>query len=1319
MPIVPVSVRAPGGLRLVDTYALLDSGSTSTFCREGLLDALGVQGMQRPLTLSTMHGEKKTSSSRTADLEVVTDSGSVVALKGVRARPFLPIGPEYRGTTEDTSPWPHLRDVPLKPPLETDVVGLLIGVDAPDALRPLTTVTGGPGQPFAVKTELGWTVTGPLQREQCQDAANCGVSAVEESARGAGGADPEVGSNRPPNAEDLAALLRRFWDPEDEDIYDSTKGRSVQDQAVMDLWKKKAVKVDGHYQLPIPFKKQRPDLPNDEEMALSRLTGLRRRLSKDPGLHEKYREGIQALLDAGHAEEVPGDEIGRADGKVWYLPHHGVSNPSKEKLRIVFDCAAKHQQVSLNSEVLQGPDLTNSLLGVLTRFRLHPVAFMADVEAMFHQVRVPKEDRDVLRFWWFPDGNLDASPRRYRMKVHLFGGTWSPSVSSHALRLAAAADDTGEKPAIKEAVLHNFYVDDCLKSAGSPQEAKELAQGLQKKLMKGGFRLTKWTSNSEEVLDAFPQEERSKEARSSSSLPSEEKALGVYWNVEDDAFTFKVIPMEKPLTRRGVLSMVSSVYDPLGFASPFILKARLLVQELARRRMEWDQPIEDESLLTWWNTWVESLPAMTNIRVPRCLHMKDEEARAAGPKVSSSLHHFADASEDAYGVVSYLRTQHEDGTVHTSLVMAKSRLAPLKPLTIPRLELQAATLATKQDEMLRRELGLELEPSQFWTDSTTVLRYIANEERRFQTFVANRVTEIRGRTEVQNWHYIPTAENPADDTSRGTSPAELSDPRWLTGPAFLKQPPEKWPALPYLDPVESEDPEVKSPPVCLATVAEVDEPLERLLRYYSDWTQMRRAVARLLLCRDALLARGTCTRELRPQDLNRAEKAILRLVQTAAFPDEIKALEEGRSLAKSSPLRQHSPKLKEGLILSTGRLKHSTLPEFAMCPYVLPASHPVATVIARHYHVRAGHAGRDFTLAEVRQRYWILKGRTMIQAMIRSCIPCRRRAAQPCAQMMADLPEDRVAPGGPAFVDVGVDYFGPFYTHRGRGRTREKRYGCLFTCLSSRAVHLEMADDLSTSSFLNCLARFTARRGKPATLRSDNGTNFVGAERELREALAELDHGAVARATTEQGIEWSFNPPQASHMGGVWERQIRTVRRVLAGLTDGQNLKDETLHTLLVAVEGIVNNRPLVPVSDDPTSLEALTPNQLLVLRAGEGPRGAFTQPDLRRRWRQVQYLVNTFWQRWLREYLPTLRRRTKWTEPERNVAVGDLVIVMDFNAPRDEWRLGRVTETLPGDDGLVRVARVYTRGKTIERPISRLCLLEATGEPTQPARDA
>ena len=438
---------------------------------------------------------------------------------------------------------------------------------------------------------------------------------------------------------------------------------------------------EGHYTLPIPFREEQPYLPDNRQMAERRLTSLARKLRRDPALHAQYTAGMMDLEDKGYAVRVPKGEVSRDDGRVWYLPHHPVINPNKEKPRIVFDCAAEHRGTSLNDQVLQGPDLTNKLVGVLLRFRLHPVAVMADVEAMFHQVRVARRDQDALRFLWWPKGRVEEDPTEYRMTVHLFGGTWSPSCCTYALHRTAEDHAQEHFDEARETVLRNFYVDDCLKSVATEKEAIILTKQLKELVARGGFNLTKWTSNSQAVLTEIPVEDQSKKVKERPlDAPLEDRALGVYWSVEGDELGFKSQQMAKPLTKRGILSMLSSVYDPLGIAGPFILGARRIMQELCRTKIGWDDEVPLEHRRQW-ERWTRGLGEMPKLRVPRCI----QPFHAVGRQ----LHHFADASEVAYSVASYLRIVDAAGHVSTTLVMAKSRLAPLKRMTIPRLELQA------------------------------------------------------------------------------------------------------------------------------------------------------------------------------------------------------------------------------------------------------------------------------------------------------------------------------------------------------------------------------------------------------------------------------------------------------------------------------------------------------------------------------------------------------------------------------------------------------------------------------------------------------
>lgn len=303
---------------------------------------------------------------------------------------------------------------------------------------------------------------------------------------------------------------------------------------------------------------------------------------------------------------------------------------------------------------------------------------------------------------------------------------------------------------------------------------------------------------------------------------------------------------------------------------------------------------------------------------------------------------------------------------------------------------------------------------------------------------------------------------------------------------------------------------------------------------------------------------------------------------------------------------------------------------------------------------------------------------------------------------------ERVTADDPPFSRVGIDFFGPFEVKQGRSTV--KRYGVIFTCLTIRAIHLELAFSLDTDSCINAIRRFIARRGTPKLIRSDNGTNFIRANRELKDEIQRWNSKQIQEFMLQRQIEWVFNPKSASHFGGVWERLIRSVRKVLYSIMCEQHIRlsDEGLMTLFCEVEGILNSRPITEMSNDINDLEVLTPNHLLLLRQGDSfPPGLFHKSDnyVRRRWRQIQYLADLFWSRWRKEFLPLLQRTPKWTKLERNVQEGDVVLISD-NTPRNSWSMGRIQEVIKDKDSVVRVAKVKTATSILTRPISKLCLL-------------
>ena len=1089
-------------------------------------------------------------------------------------------------------------------------------------------------------------------------------------------------------------------------------------------------------------------------MAEQRLQLLKKRLLKDGELLTKYRSTMQEYIVSGHAQRVRREELDVRDRPVWYLPHHPVTHPLKPgKVRVVFDCGAKYHGTSLNQQLLQGPDLANPLVGVLIRFRQESIAIAADIEAMFHQVYVEPKDRDALRFLWWPNGDLNEEPREYCMVKHLFGATSSPSCANLCLKKTASIYQSEFDPVTVQTVKKNMYVDDLMKSVNSPEIAIRLSSQLRELLAKGGFRLTKWLSNDRKVLAEIPQSER---ASSVVNLDIEDLptacALGLKWNVETDKFIWEVsakiqrLLEEKPMTRRGVLSVVSSLFDPLGFISPFIMKAKLLLQELCRKKVGWDGVIGEQERVQWLH-WLEDLPKLQAFQIERCFKPKN-----FGETKNVQLHIFSDGSRVGYGAVAYLRLVDVFDNIHCSFVMGKARLAPIHEITIPRLELSAAVISVRLYQIISREVEIKIDRVKYWTDSTTVLKCLKNDTKRFHTFESNRLTMIRSISSTSDWRYVNRDENPADDASKGLRLDEMiKNKRWLNGPAFLWEEESCWPATIEVPPLKDSDPEVRKESRIYTTVA-VQDSIGGLIHYYSSWWKLKKAFAWILrykkflqskVCKqevyDAspLISSGNIVGKLTALELQKAEEEIVRQVQKATFPRVFEALSNispgaNKRLMKKALKREGSsifqlnPKLRNGLLAVGGRLESAPVNEDLKYPYILPNNHHVTELIIRHNHANVGHMGQESVLSSLRERFWVIKGRSAVRRVLRKCVDCQKRKAPTGEQFMAKLPEDRITPHKPPFTYVGVDLFGPIEVKQKRSRV--KRYGCIFTCLSVRAIHIEVANTLNTDSMINALRRFICLRGCPEEIRSDCGTNLTKADKELKESIEEWNQQRIDGFCAQRGIQWIFNPPGASHMGGAWERMIRSVRQILKALLKEQVVCDEVLHTVLTEATNILNSRPLTRNSNDVMDEEPLTPNHLLNLRPCSSlPPGIFDKEDLycQRQWRQAQYLSNLFWKRWISEYLPTLQERKKWNEAKENLKVGDVVLLADKNFPRGQWPLARIIEVFPSEDGLVRSARVrtsstvMTRAKrqrqrevkttvtTLVRPITKLCRLE------------
>ncbi len=1339
--IVPVYVSHedfPHNERLV--YALLDSQSDTSFILNKTCEALKVRGDQTELSLSTMFAEDKSVQCNKVNGLMVRsyDSDVRINLPPVFSRSIMPANRSHIPTPQMTCNWPYLQQINDKlMPISDCEIGLLIGYNCPRALMPRQVIPSQNGGPYAQQTDLGWGIIGVIDHDHIAgDPIGHSHRILAYEVQGSNRSVQvsfNVHTKEVVSARDVLNVLEA-------DFNDSSQGvgLSKDDKSFLNIMQSNIKQNDdGHYEMPLPFRQSKPNLVNNRFQAEKRLEHLKSKFNKDSDYKSDYVSFMSEMLRDGYAEPVPEDEIDNSNA--WYIPHHGVYNTQKRKLRVVFDCSAKYIGRSLNDCLLPGPDLTNSLLGVLCRFREEDIAFICDITKMFYQFRVSPHQRDYLRFLWWRDGDILKPPTVYRMTVHIFGATSSPSCSNFGLKQVASDYEHEFGSDVGDFLRLNFYVDDGLKSVKSESVAVDLIKRTRQLCAKGKLKLHKFVSNSRTVLESVPIEDRSGVVQSVNlkfeDLPVE-RALGIVWCVESDVFQFRVIVRDRPYTRRGLLATVASIYDPLGYIAPFTLLGKRILQQLCIDGLGWDDAISDD-LRAKWEKWLRDILELQNIDIKRCVKPSDFVVQKA------EFHHFCDASFLGYGVCSYLRLISTEGDVHVSLVLGKSRVTPIKPITVPRLELTSAVVAVKAALTLSQEFTYKKAEHFFWTDSKVVLGYIANETKRFHLFVANRVGYIHANTDRNQWNYVPGSQNVADIASRGSTAKELKESRWFAGPEFLWS--SQLSVFQTSDPTICEsDAEVKKAKV-LATSSTKKFELDRFV-HCSSWQRLKKAVALCLLLKKWLKSKVSNQPFPTPQmvtrqnklslyetvstnDLREAELEILKHVQSNAFAGELSRLREGSSdtVSSSSPLFKLNCFVDtDGLVRVGGRLAKANLSSNERNPIVLPKEGHITHLLVRFCHEKVVHQGRGMTLNELRSRgFWILKGSSVVSRYIHSCVVCRRVRASLGSQKMSDLPSDRLEPS-PPFTFCAVDYFGPFLIKENRKEV--KRWGVLYTCLCSRAVHLEVANSLSTSSFINSLRRFIAMRGPIAVLRSDQGTNFAGARKQLKEALREIDNEKVREFLLENNCSFSFkmNPPAASHMGGVWERMIRSVRSILDVILSqhGSQLDDESLRTYMCEIAAILNCRPLSTEHiNDPSYPEPLTPNHILTMKSKivVSPPGDFQQDDVYsvKRWRRVQYLVDQFWSRWQKEYLNQIQSRSKWQRTRRNFCVGDVVVLKDECLSRNMWKLGRVVEVYVSDDSLVRSVKVIVgdsnldkRGRRVSqpsylvRPIHKLVLL-------------
>ncbi|CAK9830531.1 hypothetical protein ANTRET_LOCUS7686 [Anthophora retusa] len=1125
-------------------------------------------------------------------------------------------------------------------------------------------------------TQVGWIVTGEIVNQK-------------PNRQGRAGRLCHIATS-------LDTQIARFWEIEEIPEHDFLSAEETECET--HFTQNTTRNEQGRYIVRLPFNENRDRLGNSKAMALKRFYCLEHKLQLNSELKAQYTEFLSEYLKLGHMTQVKDDQ----NSVGFYLPHHAVvkESSSTTKVRVVFDASAKSSSgLSLNNTLLIGPTIQETLFSILTRFRQHAFVLIADIEKMFRQVVIHPDDRRYQRILWRE--SMSESVKVYELNTVTYGTAPAPFLATRSLK-QLAKDEAKKFPLATEIFMRDFYIDDLLTGADSFEAALEIKKQCIALARAGGFHLRQWTSNDARLIADL----QTKNQQGSLCLdPSQtKKTLGVYWNPANDqiSYIFKQLSPEKSrITKRVLLSEIAQLFDPLGLLGPVIIKAKIIMQQLWKAAIGWDE-IVPQTIKQSWLEIKNELYLLDNFSVPRRTAIQNT--------TQLELHGFSDASESAYGACIYIRSTNDRGQHAVNLLCAKSRVAPLKTISLPRLELCAARLLVKLYKEVKKAFHkIVFKRIRFWSDSTITLHWIRTPPHLLKTFVANRVSEIQAEVHSDNWHHIATADNPADFVSRGQLPSHfIKNATWKFGPHWLALDESHWP-ISTLETIEILE---KRRPITLVTLPKVD-----LLEKYSSIDYLNRIIAYIFrFYNNTKRDSSKCAGPLSLLEIQNAHFRIIRLIQLETFSSEIDDLKNGKNVNRKSRLINLNPFIDDNGIIRVGsRLKHAVLRYEQKYPIVLPHKHHVTDLIIRQVHLRQFHSGTQATLYTVRQKYWPIAGKSIVKQILHKCISCCKYNPKTPQYIMGNLPKNRIRQSRP-FESVGIDYCGPFFIKEKKFRNRNKLkcYVVVFVCFATKAIHLELATDLTTESCLGALKRFLARRGKPCHVYSDNGTNFVGAKNEIAQthALLQSDEykNKFRKFLTQENIEWHFSPPRSPHFGGLWEAAVRSFKKHLHKTIGDAMLTYEQFYTLIVEIEAILNSRPLTPISSDPNDFLALSPNHFLI---GESlaslPEQNFvdTQTNKLSLWQHVQKIKQHFWRRWQTEYLQELHTRSKWhTGDGTKIKEGTLVTIRDENCPPLQWQLGRVVALHPGEDDVVRVATIQTPHGTYKRALKKLAPL-------------
>jgi len=1111
--------------------------------------------------------------------------------------------------------------------------------------------------------------------------------------------------------------LQQFWGLEHIGISENKFENLTQDEfEAVQLMDKESFysETEKTWYTSLLFKEEPRNLENNFVRAKAVLSKVEKSAIKD-GCIDALNEAYNDLLIGGFSEKVPDNEVYKPDGSVHYLQCHPVYKMDRDstKVRIVMNASAKRgNKNSLNELLFQGPCLLPDLVQCWVRFMANAVAFVLDISKMFLRIKLVK-GKDFLRFLW---RNCDESipPEIWRMIVVTFGVISSPFQAIYIVRKHSDLFQHLYNLA-RKSIHDNMYMDDIPDGDKNHHEAKELVTQIYELLLKASMTPHKFASNDPSILDSIPSELRNPKTTI--------KVLGVQWDTIEDKLLFNFVEkfeQSNKDTKLTFLQQSAKIFDPLGLISPLTTTVKILFQQIWLNKLDWDDPLPP-STQQEWTSWQDEIKKIKDLKKDRYFFDKSK-----GMPKRVELLAFGDASIKAYATAVYVKGIYTDNSSTCTLVFSKTRVTPIKmtglvqkPETIVRLELLAALITARAVDYISCGLSkkLNVDAIHCFTDSMINLHRIRNGPDKYKIWVGHRIKEILSLTKKENWRHCPGALNPADLPSRGMTADELiQSDLWWKGPEFATKTEEFWPQDSTLEQSQMDSELKKSKPFAFNT-QKVSQEFSTVFNRFSSWTKTVNLFAVIL--RLGCPAHKQFQRK--PQSLkekNMTEMFLFRISQKKGFVKEFSAFQKSEEInLKNSQLKDYNPRwdCKKRLIISESRLTQSDLPEDTKRPIILPKNCEIVDKFVQYLHEIEGHSGPEHILSVVRQKFRLIQGRRQIRRILHKCLKRGCVKPTPLTQQMAPLPPERTNDQA-AFRHTAVDLFGPLFAKhwcqfdKCPHPPQTKVYGALFTCFHSRAVHLELIRDQGTEEFMAAFRSFVGRRGTPNTMYSDNAKNFKSACKEIRSLYRSINWSKVKETGLINKIDWQFSTERAPWTNAICERMVRSVKAPLRIILGSANLTYRQLSVILTEVEGIVNNRPLSLVTDHPDDLIPITPAELIIGRKMNqlpDPNIQHNETNIVHLWRKRQATLNSFWKRWRNDYLLAQDVRKKWRTPSHENLVNKLVLIRDDNMARNEWKFGKITDTVKSKDGLIRTVVVKTPTSILRRPIQRISLFE------------